>query len=103
MEDPVLVSQVFEPGRESTIWTGSSFSDHKVVPSVQTVGPPRGRGLQEEELYTWKPRFPLWLWNSDSLDQPPSININLHNTASSFNNFPSSKAPPAHNQVRTSF
>ena len=74
MEDPVLVSQVFEPGRESTIWTGSSFSDHKVVPSVQTVGPPRGRGVQEEELYTWKPRFPLWLWNSDSLDQPPSIN-----------------------------
>lgn len=59
--------------------------------------------MQEEELYTWKPRFPLWLWNSDSLDQPPSININLHNTASSFNNFPSSKAPPAHNQVRTSF
>lgn len=50
--------------------------------------------MQEEELSTRKPRFPLWLWNSDSLDQTPSIN--LCDIASSSNNFPSSKAPPAH-------
>lgn len=50
-------------GEESTVWSDDTLSDHKVVPSAQT-GSPKGAGVQQQELCTWKAHFPRRLWDS---------------------------------------